>query len=92
MTTTQKGSLQPKSRTIDGLSIRFAESEDQGLGTHALLLSPWPKSLFAFEAMWSRLAARAPRRSRPPRLRPLRAPRRTALTPRHGRVRRADRR
>ncbi len=59
MATTQKGPLQPKSRTIDGLSIRFAESEDQGLGTHALLLSPWPESLFAFEATWSRLAAHA---------------------------------
>ena len=41
-------------RTIDGLSIRFAESEDRG--DHALLLSPWPESLFAFEPTWSRLA------------------------------------
>jgi pimeloyl-ACP methyl ester carboxylesterase len=41
-------------RTIDGLSIRFAESEDRE--DHALLLSPWPESLFAFEPTWSRLA------------------------------------
>jgi pimeloyl-ACP methyl ester carboxylesterase len=41
-------------RTIDGLAIRFAESEDRD--DHALLLSPWPESLFAFEPTWSRLA------------------------------------
>jgi pimeloyl-ACP methyl ester carboxylesterase len=37
------------------LSIRFAESQDQS-SDHALLLSPWPESLFAFEPTWSRLA------------------------------------
>jgi hypothetical protein len=31
-----------QSRIIDGLSIRFAESEDRD--DHALLLSPWPES------------------------------------------------
>src|SRR5438105_215863 len=41
-------------RTIDGLSIRFGESEDRD--DHALLLCPWPESLLAFEQMWSRLA------------------------------------
>jgi pimeloyl-ACP methyl ester carboxylesterase len=41
-------------RTIDGLSIRFAESEDHD--DHALLLSPWPESLLAFEPAWPRLA------------------------------------
>jgi pimeloyl-ACP methyl ester carboxylesterase len=41
-------------RTIDGLSIRFAESEERG--RHALLLAPWPESLFAFAPMWERLA------------------------------------
>jgi len=30
-------------RTIDGSTIRFAESED--CDDHALLLSPWPESL-----------------------------------------------
>jgi hypothetical protein len=39
------------------LSIRFAESEDRG--DDALLLSPWPESLFAFEPMWARLAEHA---------------------------------
>ncbi|MCW3050620.1 MAG: hypothetical protein JWO74_4904 [Solirubrobacterales bacterium] len=43
-------------RTIDGLSIRFAESEDRD--DHALLLSPWPESLLAFEPTWARLAER----------------------------------
>jgi pimeloyl-ACP methyl ester carboxylesterase len=46
--------IQAQFRTIDGLSIRFAESEDRD--DHALLLSPWPESLFAFEPTWSRLA------------------------------------
>jgi pimeloyl-ACP methyl ester carboxylesterase len=41
-------------RTIDGLTIRFAESED--CDDHALLLSPWPESLLAFEPTWARLA------------------------------------
>jgi pimeloyl-ACP methyl ester carboxylesterase len=46
--------IQPQFRTIDGLAIRFAESENRD--DHALLLSPWPESLFAFEPTWERLA------------------------------------
>jgi pimeloyl-ACP methyl ester carboxylesterase len=46
--------IQPQFRTIDGLSIRFAQSEQRD--DHALLLSPWPESLFAFEPTWERLA------------------------------------
>jgi pimeloyl-ACP methyl ester carboxylesterase len=42
-------------RVIDGLSVRFAQSEDHD--DHALLLSPWPESLLAFEPTWQRLAA-----------------------------------
>jgi pimeloyl-ACP methyl ester carboxylesterase len=49
--------IQPRFRTIDGLSIRFAQSEDRD--DHALLLSPWPESLFAFEPTWVRLAERS---------------------------------
>jgi pimeloyl-ACP methyl ester carboxylesterase len=41
-------------RTIDGLTIRYAESDDRN--DHALLLSPWPESLLAFDQMWARLA------------------------------------
>ena len=54
MTTWSNGSIRTRFRTIDGLSIRFAESEDRD--DHALLLSPWPESLLAFEPTWARLA------------------------------------
>jgi pimeloyl-ACP methyl ester carboxylesterase len=43
-------------RLIGGLTVRFAVSEDHG--DHALLLSPWPESLLAFEPVWWRLAKR----------------------------------
>jgi pimeloyl-ACP methyl ester carboxylesterase len=46
--------IEPRFRTIDGLSIRFAESEQRD--DHALLLSPWPESLLAFDPTWTRLA------------------------------------
>lgn len=59
MTTLLPNSIRPRVRTIDGLSIRFAESEGPGRGAHALLLSPWPESLYAFEPIWSRLAEHA---------------------------------
>ena len=48
------GSIRPQFRTIDGLTIRYAESEQRD--DHALLLSPWPESLYAFEPSWLRLA------------------------------------
>jgi len=48
--------IQTQFRVIDGLSIRFAESGHRD--DHALLLSPWPESLLAFEPVWSRLAER----------------------------------
>src|SRR6184192_3960898 len=54
MTTSLNAAIQPRFRTIDGLSTRFAESEIRD--DHALLLSPWPESIYAFEATWSRLA------------------------------------
>lgn len=47
--------IQPQVRTIDGLSIRYAESEPRD--DHAILISPWPESVFAFDRVWSRLAA-----------------------------------
>ena len=46
--------METQFRTIDGLSIRFAESADRD--DHALLLSPWPESLLAFEPTWARLS------------------------------------
>src|SRR3984893_16569316 len=48
--------METQFRTIDGLSIRFAEREEREY--HALLLSPWPESLLAFEPTWARLAER----------------------------------
>ena len=42
---------------IHGLSIRLAESE--GRNDDALVVSPWPKSLLAFEPIWARLADHA---------------------------------
>jgi len=46
--------IRPRTTTIDGLSIRIAEG---GAGPReAILLSPWPESLFAFEQVWPQLA------------------------------------
>jgi pimeloyl-ACP methyl ester carboxylesterase len=57
MSTTLNTSIEPQFRTIDGLKVRFAETEASG--EHALLLSPWPESLYAFDQMWGRLARHA---------------------------------
>ncbi|MFI7107000.1 alpha/beta fold hydrolase [Nonomuraea sp. NPDC050227] len=46
-----------KTITVDGLTVRYAETEPRA--QHALLLSPWPESLYAFEPMWTELAAAA---------------------------------
>jgi pimeloyl-ACP methyl ester carboxylesterase len=51
------GSIQPQFRTIDGLAIRYAESEQRE--DQALLLSPWLESLYAFEPTWLQLAGHA---------------------------------
>ena len=45
---------EPTYRRIDGISIRFVESDRRD--ADALLFSPWPESVFAYEPMWSRLA------------------------------------
>jgi len=57
MTLTAQSAIRPQFRTIDGLSIRFAESEPHT--ADALLLNPWPESIFAYEPTWSRLAEHA---------------------------------
>jgi pimeloyl-ACP methyl ester carboxylesterase len=49
--------IYPQVKKIDGLSIRYAESEPREVS--AILLSPWPESLYTFEQMWSRLAEHA---------------------------------
>ncbi|MCD0486383.1 alpha/beta hydrolase [Streptacidiphilus sp. ASG 303] len=48
--------IEPRFRDIDGLRIRYATSRPVGGGHQALLLSPWPESLYAFAPAWSRLA------------------------------------
>src|SRR4030095_11641364 len=47
-------SIQPQVRTMDGLSIRYAESEPRD--DHALLLSPWPESIYCYDPTGNRLA------------------------------------
>jgi pimeloyl-ACP methyl ester carboxylesterase len=56
MTTWLNTPIEMQFRVIDGLSVRFAQSENHD--DHALLLNPWPESLLAFEPTWARLAAR----------------------------------
>jgi pimeloyl-ACP methyl ester carboxylesterase len=49
--------IHPRTITVDGLSIRVAEG---GSGPdEAMLLSPWPESIFAFEQVWPQLAGDA---------------------------------
>jgi pimeloyl-ACP methyl ester carboxylesterase len=56
VTTWLNASFEMHFRLIRGLTVRFAASENRG--DHALLLSPWPESLLAFEQVWWRLAQR----------------------------------
>ncbi len=59
MTTWLNTPIQMQFRVIDGLTVRFAQSENRD--DHALLLSPWPESLLAFEPVWTRLAGHSQR-------------------------------
>ena len=43
--------IHPKTITVDGLSIRYAEGGQDG--PDAILMSPWPESVYAFEPAWS---------------------------------------
>jgi pimeloyl-ACP methyl ester carboxylesterase len=50
--------IKPEFRVVDGVRIRYAESD--GPAEHTLLLtSPWPESIYAFAGVWSSLADRA---------------------------------
>jgi pimeloyl-ACP methyl ester carboxylesterase len=57
MTIATQSPIKTQVRRVDGLSIRYAESGPRDVS--AILLSPWPESLFTFEQMWSRLAEHA---------------------------------
>ncbi|HEY0934377.1 MAG TPA: alpha/beta hydrolase [Trebonia sp.] len=48
--------MQPKTLTLDGLDIRYAESPRPGAPV-LLALSPWPESVYAYLPMWDILAA-----------------------------------
>jgi pimeloyl-ACP methyl ester carboxylesterase len=54
MPSSLKSDVQTQYREVDGLHIRFAESDARD--EHAFLLSPWPESLLAYDQMWGRLA------------------------------------
>jgi pimeloyl-ACP methyl ester carboxylesterase len=56
VTTWLNASFEMRFRLIGGLTVRFAASGDHA--DQALLLSPWPESLLAFEPLWPRLAER----------------------------------
>jgi pimeloyl-ACP methyl ester carboxylesterase len=45
-------------RTVDGLQIRYADSNGPA-SKHLVLTSPWPESLRAFDRMWPRLSGTA---------------------------------
>jgi len=49
--------IHPKTITIDGLSVRYAEGPKNG--PDAILMSPWPESIYAFEPAWPHLVAAA---------------------------------
>jgi hypothetical protein len=50
--------IKPQFRVVDGVRIRYAESD--GPPEHTILLtSPWPESIYAFAPMWATLAERA---------------------------------
>jgi pimeloyl-ACP methyl ester carboxylesterase len=51
-------SISPQVRSVDGIQIRYAETAPSD-GPTLLLLNPWPESLYAWEALWPRLAADA---------------------------------
>jgi pimeloyl-ACP methyl ester carboxylesterase len=61
MTASIAAPIEPAVRIIDGLSIRYAEGDPgaRALDAHALLLCPWPESLYAYEPTWNRLAEHA---------------------------------
>ena len=39
--------IHPKTITVDGLLVRYAEGGQDG--PDAILMSPWPESVYAFE-------------------------------------------
>jgi pimeloyl-ACP methyl ester carboxylesterase len=50
--------IRPQFETVDGLSIRYADTGGPREAT-VLLTSPWPESVYAFAPMWATLAEHA---------------------------------
>ena len=55
--TTFETAIVPRFTTIDGVRIRYAESGPAA--ADAILLSPWPETVYAFDQVWPELAAHA---------------------------------
>ncbi|MBM9502957.1 alpha/beta fold hydrolase [Actinacidiphila acididurans] len=49
--------MTPRHAVVDGLRVRYAQGG--GTGPDALLLSPWPESVYAFDGVWDALSAHA---------------------------------
>jgi pimeloyl-ACP methyl ester carboxylesterase len=55
MSTTSSEAMQVRFRTVDGITIRYAESDGRQ-DNHMLLTNPWPESLYAFLPIWQMLS------------------------------------
>src|SRR5436190_12835607 len=55
MSTTSNEVMQVRFRTVDGITIRYAES-DERQDNPMLLTNPWPESLYAFLPIWQTLS------------------------------------
>ena len=58
MSTSLTAAIEPRFRTIDGLSIRYADT-GESQGPTVLLTCPWPESVYAFAPIWASLAEHA---------------------------------
>ncbi len=55
MSTTSSEVMHVRFRTVDGIAIRYAES-DERQDNPVLLTNPWPESLYAFLPIWQTLS------------------------------------
>src|SRR5437588_2635874 len=55
MSTTSSEVMHVRFRTVDGIAIRYAES-DERQDNPILLTNPWPESLYAFLPIWQKLS------------------------------------
>jgi pimeloyl-ACP methyl ester carboxylesterase len=55
LSTASSEAMQVRFRTVDGVSIRYAES-DERQDNPILLTNPWPESLYAFLPIWQTLS------------------------------------